>query len=239
MQRLLKLQELNPYLTCMLCSGYLIDATTLVECSHSFCRSCLLKYLESSYNCPKCTTEIHKTKPLEYTRSDPVLQEIVYKLVPELYFEEEKRREKWQKIDKNIENLDKPGSFEFTKDLFNESRILVTLKYFRGTSRIERIKTESVLQMFPTRYLCCKPNMPVKVLKKFVQYKFDISSETFQIDLWRGDETLMDNLTLKQIVQIYGLYRERKPLELHFSVYPNSSDNKETDGTQNDENVAS
>ena len=34
----------------------------------SVCRSCLIKYLESSYNCPKCNTEIHKTKPLEYIR---------------------------------------------------------------------------------------------------------------------------------------------------------------------------
>lgn len=28
-------QELNPYLTCVLCGGYLIDATTIIECLHS------------------------------------------------------------------------------------------------------------------------------------------------------------------------------------------------------------
>lgn len=33
-----KITELNPHLTCPLCAGYLIDATTIVECLHS-CKS--------------------------------------------------------------------------------------------------------------------------------------------------------------------------------------------------------
>lgn len=31
----IKLTEINPYLTCYLCKGYLIDATTISECLHS------------------------------------------------------------------------------------------------------------------------------------------------------------------------------------------------------------
>ena len=31
----LKLSELNPHLICVLCGGYLIDATSIVECLHS------------------------------------------------------------------------------------------------------------------------------------------------------------------------------------------------------------
>lgn len=220
MQRYIKLQSVNPYLICTLCTGYLVDATTLVECLHSFCRSCLIKYLETSYNCPKCNTEIHKTKPLEYIRSDAGLQEIVYKLVPDLYNSEEKRRRQWKN---GTVNGDKPGPsnhFNLIEENSADSRILVTLKYFRGTSRIERLKAEKVLQLFPTRYLCCQPEMPIRVLKKFVLQKFDVSPLLFELDVWRGDETLLDELTLKQLVQIYGLYRERKPLELHFSLYP-------------------
>lgn len=30
-----KLTEVNDYLTCFLCKGYYIDATTIVECLHS------------------------------------------------------------------------------------------------------------------------------------------------------------------------------------------------------------
>merc|ERR1712226_1096872 len=219
MQRNINIQTINPYLMCTLCKGYLIDASTLVECLHSFCKSCLVKYLsESSYDCPKCGMEIHKTKPWEYIRSDPCLQEIVYKLVPDLFSSEENRRECWKKKDDEL--IDTPGPSIICDDAQDDPRILVTLKYFRGTSRMERIKTEKVLQMFPTRYLCCNPDMPVRVLKKFVCLKFDISSELFNVELWRGDETLCDELTLKQLVQIYGLFRERKPLDLHFSLYP-------------------
>lgn len=31
----IKITDLNPHLTCPLCAGYLIDATTIVECLHS------------------------------------------------------------------------------------------------------------------------------------------------------------------------------------------------------------
>ena len=35
--------EISPHLICALCGGYLIDATTIVECLHS-CKSCLISY---------------------------------------------------------------------------------------------------------------------------------------------------------------------------------------------------
>ena len=235
MQRSIKLDAINSYLVCTLCNGYFVDATTLVECLHSFCRSCLVKYLENSHDCPNCGMEIHKTKPFDYIRSDPCLQEIVYKLVPDLYSSEEKRKRAYKKTEDAEEEAEKddkeaaaappqPSTVAHPHhgpyDASEDSRILVTLKYFRGTSRFERIKTEKVLQMFPTRYLCCNPDMPVRVLKKFVCLKYDISVDLFNIELWRGDETLLEELTLKQLIQIYGLYRERKPLDLHFSLYP-------------------
>lgn len=211
MQRRIPLKNLNPLLTCTICTGYLVDATTIVECLHSFCRSCIIRHLELSYDCPKCNTEIHKTKPFEYIRSDPSLQEVVYKLVPDLYQKEVLRKSSWGT---------KRNGIKDGEDREENTRILVTLKYFRGTSRMERIKTERVLIMFPTRYLCCQQEMPIRVLKKFVQYKFDISTDLFTIEIWRGDEILLNDLTLKQLVQIYGLFRERKPLELHYSLYP-------------------
>ena len=32
------------------------------------CRSCIVKYLQTSYNCPVCDVEVHKTKPLLHIR---------------------------------------------------------------------------------------------------------------------------------------------------------------------------
>ena len=32
------------------------------------CRSCIVKYLQTSYHCPVCDVEVHKTKPLLHIR---------------------------------------------------------------------------------------------------------------------------------------------------------------------------
>ena len=32
------------------------------------CRSCIVKYLQSSFHCPVCDVEVHKTKPLLHIR---------------------------------------------------------------------------------------------------------------------------------------------------------------------------
>lgn len=79
-------------LSCHICKGYLIDATTIDECMDSFCKSCIVIHLRSHNNCPKCGTLIHKTNPFNAIHSDKVLQDIVYKLVPGLYDNEMKRR---------------------------------------------------------------------------------------------------------------------------------------------------
>uniref|UniRef100_T1J8E1 RING-type domain-containing protein n=1 Tax=Strigamia maritima TaxID=126957 RepID=T1J8E1_STRMM len=81
----IKITDLNPHLMCVLCGGYFMDATTIIECLHSFCKSCIVRYLETSKYCPICDVQIHKTKPLLNIRSDQTLQEIVYKLVPGLF----------------------------------------------------------------------------------------------------------------------------------------------------------
>ncbi|GFQ78026.1 polycomb complex protein BMI-1-B, partial [Trichonephila clavata] len=88
----LKVTDLNQHFTCVLCDGYFIDATTIVECLHSFCRTCIVRYLENSKFCPVCDVQVHKTKPLQSIRSDTTLQDVVYKLVPGLYQNEMQRR---------------------------------------------------------------------------------------------------------------------------------------------------
>ena len=52
------LHHLNSHLTCFLCKGYLIDATTVIECLHSFCKSCIVRYLDTSSFCPTCDVQV-------------------------------------------------------------------------------------------------------------------------------------------------------------------------------------
>ncbi|KAM9477739.1 polycomb group RING finger protein 6 [Clarias gariepinus] len=83
------LRELYPYIRCALCNGFFIDATTITECLHTFCKSCIVKHFFSSNRCPNCAIIVHQTQPLYNLRPDRQLQDIVYRTVP--YLEEMER----------------------------------------------------------------------------------------------------------------------------------------------------
>ncbi|CAH2004931.1 unnamed protein product [Acanthoscelides obtectus] len=88
-------KDLNSVITCRLCDGYLIDATTLVDCFHVFCRACILRHFENNKTAcpiPMCNTS-YKKKSQPCFRPDPQIQSLVYKLVPSLYARELQRRE--------------------------------------------------------------------------------------------------------------------------------------------------
>ena len=92
----LPLKILNDRITCILCNGYFVDATTILDCLHTFCKSCLLKHFEEHDNtCPRCQTLIHQSHPTHYVAFDRTLQDIVYKLVPGMQEEEVKRRQEY------------------------------------------------------------------------------------------------------------------------------------------------
>uniref|UniRef100_A0AAR5PH82 RING-type domain-containing protein n=1 Tax=Dendroctonus ponderosae TaxID=77166 RepID=A0AAR5PH82_DENPD len=87
-------KELNAYCTCKLCHGYFIDATTLIDCLHTFCRGCILRHFDNSkaqVQCPVCPA-LYKKKS-QCFRSDMQMQALVYKVVPYLYYKEMQRRE--------------------------------------------------------------------------------------------------------------------------------------------------
>uniref|UniRef100_A0A0N5AXM6 RING-type domain-containing protein n=1 Tax=Syphacia muris TaxID=451379 RepID=A0A0N5AXM6_9BILA len=86
------LKVLNPHITCPICKGYFVEAITITECLHTFCKSCLLKHFEEDNCCPKCTNLIHQSHPSHYVSFDRTMQELVYKLVPGLQVAEEERR---------------------------------------------------------------------------------------------------------------------------------------------------
>jgi len=83
--------QINEMITCKICSGYLVDATTVTECLHTFCKSCIVKHLEDNINCPECEVMIHQSHPLDYIAFDRTMQDIVYKLVPSLEKDEYRR----------------------------------------------------------------------------------------------------------------------------------------------------
>ncbi|XP_048744523.2 polycomb group RING finger protein 3-like [Ostrea edulis] len=87
----LQLRELNPYITCGLCGGYLYEASTITECMHTFCKTCIVRYTERNLTCPICDAPIHPTDPFVHIRHDSTLQDIVYRLLPKVAEVEQKR----------------------------------------------------------------------------------------------------------------------------------------------------
>merc|ERR1712066_205335 len=84
MEKRCRMRDLNENITCKICHGYLVDATTVTECLHTFCKSCIVKHLEDSNTCPECDDLIHQSHPLDYIAFDRTMQDLVYKIVPDL-----------------------------------------------------------------------------------------------------------------------------------------------------------
>uniref|UniRef100_A0A914MG49 RING-type domain-containing protein n=1 Tax=Meloidogyne incognita TaxID=6306 RepID=A0A914MG49_MELIC len=148
MENFVSLSSINPYITCPLCNGYFVDATTVIDCLHTFCKSCLLKYFDEvtrdlikskpkgrflfpdsssqqknpsffkdNTDCPKCHYQIHQSHPSHYVAFDRTMQDIVYKLVPGMQAEEQRRREQFKlkqkkKEEKERREQEQNGSFE-------------------------------------------------------------------------------------------------------------------------------
>lgn len=212
---------------CVLCGGYFIDATTIVECLHSFCKMCIVRYLESSKYCPICDVQVHKTKPLLNIRSDKTLQDIVYKLVPGLFKNEMKRRRDFYAEHPsddatNGSNEDRGEVADEDKRIITDDEIIsLSIEFFdqskmdkQGNGEKEKAKEE----ISDKRYLQCPAAMTVMHLRKFLRSKMDIPC-TFQIEVMYEDEPLKDYYTLMDIAYIYT-WRRNGPLPLKYRVRP-------------------
>ncbi|VDP21279.1 unnamed protein product [Schistosoma margrebowiei] len=107
----IQLSDLNEFITCKLCKGYLIDAVSITECLHPF------KYSEEKRECPVCGILIHQSHPLNYMSFDRTLQDIVYKIVPDL----RQIIARWIFLNRSIFVLTIFDVSEFVCDYFDEN----------------------------------------------------------------------------------------------------------------------
>ncbi|NWV60473.1 PCGF2 protein, partial [Malurus elegans] len=224
----IKITELNPHLMCALCGGYFIDATTIVECLHSFCKTCIVHYLETNKYCPMCDAQVHKTRPLLSIRSDKTLQDIVYKLVPGLFKDEMKRRRDFYAAYPvaevpNGSSEDRGEVAEQDKGTLAEDEIVSLSIEFHGSSGedkkgavengdLDRDKSPGL------RFLRCPAAMTVMHLAKFLRNKMDVPSK-YKVEVLYEDEPLKEYYTLMDIAYIYP-WRRNGPLALKYRVQP-------------------
>lgn len=227
-----KLADLNEYITCKLCNGYLIDAVSITECLHSFCKSCIVKYSEENRNCPVCGILIHQSHPLNYVSFDRTLQDIVYKVVPNLRLNERHLRESFYS---SIGKTPPPS-----EDLGRESHDVQALEnsgssaetlpanfdpdYHRKDEQVN-VQLESgsdSLESLPEKYLRLSSKATVTHLRKYVaqQVLRDIS-KFHEIDIYiqntEGGTFLGRDHVLKFVRVVYWNYDEPMLLEYRHS----------------------
>ncbi|XP_066255810.1 protein suppressor 2 of zeste-like isoform X2 [Euwallacea similis] len=199
------LSKLNSCITCKLCKGYFVDATTIIECLHTFCRSCIVKYLESNKYCPICDVQVHKTKPLLNIRQDKTIQDLVYKMVPRLYYNESKRRKLFYEANTSTkpsiceENV--AALYEFI--LTPEESINLTLNYYACTAT--------------PRYLRCSSAVSIAHLKKLISAKYDLT-DRHRVDMFYKQEVLSPSWSLMDVAYIHS-WKKTGTLDLTYKIY--------------------
>ncbi|KYM76894.1 Polycomb group protein Psc [Atta colombica] len=234
------LRDINPHLICLLCRGYLIDATTVGECLHCFCKSCILKYLSTAAHCPLCKHAINKAKP--NFKADKALQDIVYKLVPGLYHREMLKRREFYKKHSEHANLATPeqrGEDVSGRLIFNpEDVVSLSLEYLpygadpltilstndmdtnhlnnsNNTNNNNSNYSDNVVNN--RRYLQCPALVTVAHLKKFIAMKYSVDVTRYTIEICHRRATLPENWTLMDVAYIYA-WKRIAPMRFFYRV---------------------
>lgn len=195
-----KLTDINAYITCFLCGGYMFNATTITECLHSFCRKCILQHFQKDNRCPTCDILIHESIPFNYIRQDGHLQIIINKLMP------------------NMERMEKEGEKQFgdgqpelpptTAPLnpaaeivpvysktVSSSQISLQLDYLGASSECPPVTP------LEKRFIRVSSQATIAHVQKFITHKLNLSDQ-FEVDIICGEEIL------QPAVILYNLKRE-------------------------------
>ncbi|XP_040576274.1 polycomb group RING finger protein 3 [Lepeophtheirus salmonis] len=221
-QRRIELRDINEMITCKICQGYLIDATTVTECLHTFCKSCIVKHLEDSNTCPECEDTIHQSHPLDYIAFDRTMQDLVYKIVPNLEKDEYDRErnfygERGLPCPKDQQQDDKKEDEESSQDTAGEDD--KNQDYHRFDEQVSLL-LECVTPHFrplKKKYVRCSSLATVTHLKKFVATKLLQSVDKYKdLDITCDDEPLYKDHTLK-FVYVTRWRTKEPPMRLLFA----------------------
>ncbi|CAF95067.1 unnamed protein product, partial [Tetraodon nigroviridis] len=201
------------FITCYLCRGYLIKPTTVTECLHTFCKSCIVQHFEDSNDCPKCGIQVHETNPLEMLRLDNTLEEIIFKLVPGL---REKNLTCHRFVPSDIKGVggdaddcDNGGDKDYHR---SDPQIAICLDCLRNTGQ----SGESSVTDLMKRFIRCSSRVTVGTIKKFLSLKLKLPS-SYELDVLCNGEIMGRDHTLEFIYMTrWRLHRDnvRLPTEL-------------------------
>ncbi|XP_026869264.1 polycomb group RING finger protein 5-B [Electrophorus electricus] len=206
-QRRHLVKEFNHFITCYMCKGYLIKPTTVTECLHTFCKSCIVQHFEDSNECPKCGIQVHETNPLEMLRLDNTLEEIIFKLVPGLREKEQQQEIEFWKKNKSKENCDDDGPLCKKVKVADENSDVGDGDYHRGDPQIaiclDCLRNngqlgENIVKGLMKKFIRCSTRVTVGTIKKFLSLKLKLPS-SYELDVLCNGEIMGKDHTMEFI----------------------------------------
>ncbi|KAK2172410.1 hypothetical protein NP493_965g01036 [Ridgeia piscesae] len=226
----LRVQDLNPVLTCELCGGYYVGATTITTCLHTFCRSCIARHTDFSLHCPKCDLLIHPTDPFVNMRPDCTIQDIVYKLLPHLE-KDEKRRERKFYTSRGIPYPLQPTATPRRKQMKEGTRWVSQAPCVHLISvKLIYLGTKPGLGSYPplvNKYLRIPDYTTIGHIERFVQQMLHVHA-TRQVCVFIGTCLLHETLTLVRSVELSRRGGDQEKIDededalvkLHYGIVP-------------------
>jgi len=163
-----------------------------------------------------------------FLKRDINLQYIVYKLVPDLFKNEMKRRKtfyskhpKAMKYLKKRRLYDKEAIGELDENIFlfeNYTDISLSIEYSEtGMAEIcDSLRSKELEPCSPKSYLLCPATFTVSLLKKFLSLKHR-SPLLNRLDIMYDDKPLSNDWTLLDIAYIYA-WRRTAPMRLFYRI---------------------
>uniref|UniRef100_A0A8I3W586 Polycomb group ring finger 5 n=1 Tax=Callithrix jacchus TaxID=9483 RepID=A0A8I3W586_CALJA len=184
-QRKHLVKDFNPYITCYICKGYLIKPTTVTECLHTFCKTCIVQHFEDSNDCPRCGNQVHETNPLEMLRLDNTLEEIIFKLVPGL------REHVTSKVDKPKVDEEGDENQDYHR---SDPQIAICLDCLRNNGQ----SGDNVVKGLMKKFIRCSTRVTVGTIKKFLSLKLKLPS-SYELDVLCNGEIMGKDHTMEFI----------------------------------------
>lgn len=192
--------ELIKLLKCPLCLGIFRTPTTINECMHSFCKSCIYKWFyapgsPTRDSCPVCDIKLGG-RPLDTLIFDNSLSLLVDILFPDFErIDKENTKKMFAVFRGNDENL--PGDEEANN---NKPQIKIYL---------HPLETEDTNLLLPEidSVIMVPKIFDIKSMKDYLKQKIDVGES--EISITYKNQEMPDNYKMDEIDRLYGFDQEK------------------------------